>query len=103
MPITAGLAHRDPRVMSAIPIRAGADGMAASFCNSAGCGYLQASERLIQRRLAVIGEEPAAMAPDIQSGAKKPRGRPPAKSWQALKQSPPQAGCWIDASVPGLL
>ena len=56
--------------------RAGANGVAVSFCDPTERGYLHAIERLIQRRLVVIGDEPAEMASDIQSKAKKPRGGP---------------------------
>ena len=66
--------------------RAGAGGIAFSFCDPAERGYLRDIERLIRRRLTVIGDEPAAMAPNGapngasdaasngRSKAKKPRG-----------------------------
>jgi ATP-dependent RNA helicase RhlE len=57
--------------------RAGAGGVAFSFCDPAERGYLRDIERLIQRRLTVIGEEPVGAAPDTKGKAKKPRG----KSW----------------------
>jgi ATP-dependent RNA helicase RhlE len=42
--------------------RAGADGAALSFCDPAERAYLRDIERLIRRRLTVIGETPAASA-----------------------------------------
>ena len=60
--------------------RAGAGGVAFSFCDPAERGYLRDIERLIRRRLTVIGEEPAPAAPNAapngQSKAKTPRGEP---------------------------
>jgi ATP-dependent RNA helicase RhlE len=54
--------------------RAGADGAALSFCASTERGYLRDIERLIRRRLTVIGEEPAAPAHDGRGNVQKPRG-----------------------------
>ncbi|MCH8924831.1 MAG: DEAD/DEAH box helicase, partial [Proteobacteria bacterium] len=56
--------------------RAGAGGVAFSFCDPTERGYLRDIERLIQRRLTVIGEGPAVAAPDDWGKAKKPRGEP---------------------------
>ena len=60
--------------------RAGAGGVAFSFCDPAERGYLRDIERLIRRRLTVIGEEPAPAAsnaaPNGRSKAKTPRGEP---------------------------
>ncbi len=56
--------------------RAGADGVALSFCDPSERAYLRDIERLIQRRLTVIGEAPAADAPDGRGNAKKSRGGP---------------------------
>jgi ATP-dependent RNA helicase RhlE len=44
--------------------RAGARGEAFSFCDPTERGYLKDIERLIQRRLTVIGDEPAVSASD---------------------------------------
>ncbi|MCH6588516.1 MAG: DEAD/DEAH box helicase [Proteobacteria bacterium] len=49
--------------------RAGAGGIAFSFCDPAERGYLRDIERLIRRRLTVIGEEPAPLAPNAASDA----------------------------------
>ena len=61
--------------------RAGAGGIAFSFCDPAERGYLRDIERLIQRRLTVIGKEPASpvapnAAPNGRGKAKTPRGEP---------------------------
>jgi ATP-dependent RNA helicase RhlE len=60
--------------------RAGAGGIAFSFCDPAERGYLRDIERLIRRRLTVIGKEPAPMvlhaAPNGRGKAKTPRGEP---------------------------
>ena len=56
--------------------RAGASGVAFSFCDPAEHGYLRDIERLIRHRLAVIGEEPAVAPPDDRGNAKKPRDAP---------------------------
>ncbi len=60
--------------------RAGAAGVAFSFCDPEERGYLRDIERLIQRRRSVIGAEPVAAAPSAERRkAGKPRGetRPP--------------------------
>ncbi len=66
--------------------RAGAGGIAVSFCDPAERGYLRDIERLIRRRLTVIGEEPAAPPPDKtgtgKGKGKKSRGAPWHKSGQ---------------------
>jgi ATP-dependent RNA helicase RhlE len=46
--------------------RAGAGGVAVSFCDPSELDYLRDIERLIPRRLTVVGEEPAFAAPDPQ-------------------------------------
>ena len=51
--------------------RAGAGGIALSFCDPSEREYLRDIERLIKRRLTVIGEEPA-MAPRQARGRAKP-------------------------------
>ncbi len=56
--------------------RAGAGGVAFSFCDPAERGYLRDIERLIRHRLAVIGEAPAVAPPDGRGKAKKSRGEP---------------------------
>ncbi|MCH9020334.1 MAG: DEAD/DEAH box helicase [Proteobacteria bacterium] len=56
--------------------RAGAGGAAFSFCDPSERGYLRDIERLIQRRLTVIGEAPAVAASDDLGKAKTPRGEP---------------------------
>ena len=56
--------------------RAGAGGVAFSFCDPAERAYLRDIERLIQQRLTVIGDEPAAPAPGRQGKTKKSRGQP---------------------------
>ncbi|MCZ6847067.1 MAG: ATP-dependent helicase, partial [Alphaproteobacteria bacterium] len=61
--------------------RAGAGGIALSFCDPTERGYLRDIERLIRRRLTVIGDAPAAAAPDAFSKAKKSGGKPGGKSW----------------------
>lgn len=59
--------------------RAGAKGIALSFCEPAERSYLRGIERLIQRRLTVIGEEPTGPIPaPIGNGrnrANKPFGK----------------------------
>ena len=55
--------------------RAGADGAAVSFCDSTERGYLRDIERLIRRRLTVIGEEPSAPAHDERGKAQKHRSQ----------------------------
>ncbi len=56
--------------------RAGAGGVAIAFCDPAERGYLRDIERLIRRRLTVIGEQPAVASPDGRGKAKTPRGEP---------------------------
>jgi ATP-dependent RNA helicase RhlE len=59
--------------------RAGAGGVAISFCDPTERAYLSDIERLIRRRLTVIGEEPAAVLPAVANGwgkAKKARSEP---------------------------
>jgi ATP-dependent RNA helicase RhlE len=56
--------------------RAGAGGVALSFCDATERGYLRDIERLIQRRLTVIGQTPAAAAPGGHGKARKPHGKP---------------------------
>ena len=62
--------------------RAGAGGMAVSLCDPAERSYLRDIERLIRRRLTVIGAEPAAAAPDGRGTAEKPRREP----WRKRRQ-----------------
>ncbi len=63
--------------------RAGAGGVALSFCDPAERGYLRDIERLIKRQLTVIGDVPAVAASDGRDKAKKPRGKP----WQKRGRS----------------
>jgi ATP-dependent RNA helicase RhlE len=57
--------------------RAGAGGAALSFCDPAERGYLRDIERLIRRRLTVIGDEPAmAAVPKAEAKAKTLRDQP---------------------------
>ena len=56
--------------------RAGAGGIAIAFCDPTERGYLRDIERLIKQRLTVIGDEPAAGAPDVRG---KPRSKNGAK------------------------
>jgi ATP-dependent RNA helicase RhlE len=56
--------------------RAGAGGVALSFCDPTERGYLRGIERLIRRQLTVIGEVPAVVAADGWDKAKRPRGEP---------------------------
>ena len=56
--------------------RAGAGGVAFSFCDSTERGYLRDIERLIRHRLTVVGEEPAFVAPGRSGNTKPPRGEP---------------------------
>ena len=66
--------------------RAGAGGIALSFCDASERAYLRDIEQLIRRRLTVIGDAPAVAAPpDARGKAKKPRGEP----WH--RRSRPQA------------
>ncbi len=65
--------------------RAGAGGVAISFCDPAEREHLRGIERLIKRPLTVIGDDPAATAPEGKgkSKAKKSRGKP----WHKRRQS----------------
>jgi ATP-dependent RNA helicase RhlE len=63
-----GYVHRIGRTA-----RAGAGGVAISFCDPTERGYLRDIERLIRRQLTVIGEEPAVAAPNGWGTAKKYR------------------------------
>jgi ATP-dependent RNA helicase RhlE len=56
--------------------RAGAGGVALSFCDPTERGYLRGIERLIRRQLTVIWEAPAVVAADGWDKAKRPRGEP---------------------------
>ncbi len=56
--------------------RAGAGGVALSFCDPTERGYLRGIERLIRRQLTVIGDVPAVVAADGWDKAKRPRGEP---------------------------
>lgn len=58
--------------------RAGAEGVAYSFCDPTERAYLRDIERLIDRRLTVIGEEPVMGA--HKGGAPKGQGNKPKKS-----------------------
>ena len=53
--------------------RMGARGIALSFCDPAERDYLRGIERLVRRRLTVIGEEPAMTPPERRAKAKQPR------------------------------
>ncbi len=61
--------------------RAGAGGIALSFCDPTERGYLRDIERLIRRRLTVIGDAPAAAAPDAFNKSKKSSGKSGGKPW----------------------
>jgi ATP-dependent RNA helicase RhlE len=63
--------------------RAGADGAAVSFCDSTERGYLRDIERLIKRRLTVIGDEPPAPAHDTRGKSQKHRSQ----HWQKRGRS----------------
>ncbi|MCH8188140.1 MAG: DEAD/DEAH box helicase [Proteobacteria bacterium] len=54
--------------------RAGAGGTAVSFCDPSERAYLRDIERLIRRRLTVIGEEPTGPVPEVKARSKKSRG-----------------------------
>ena len=54
--------------------RAGADGIALSFCDRAERGYLRDIERLLKQRLTVIGDAPAA--DDLDRPGKTKKARP---------------------------
>ncbi len=86
-----GYVHRIGRTA-----RAGAGGVALSFCDPTERGYLRDIERLIRRRLTVIGEEPTLVAPDGWGHAKKPRGKPwhkrgRSRATVAISNNPPTA------------
>ena len=53
--------------------RAGADGIAISFCEASERPYLAASEKLIKRRIAVVGSAPEVLPVDDRSAS---RGKP---------------------------
>ena len=65
--------------------RAGASGVALSFCDSTERDHLRSIERLIRRQLTVIGEQPPAAAPVGWGSSKRPRGA----SWH--KRGQPRA------------
>ncbi len=56
--------------------RAGAGGVAFSFCDPSERGYLRDIERLIRHRLTVIGEEPTGAAPEGRGEARTSRDEP---------------------------
>jgi len=60
--------------------RAGNGGAAISFCDASERAYLRDIERLIRRRIDVVGDEPAMPARDQRGAAAQPRGRPPHKT-----------------------
>jgi ATP-dependent RNA helicase RhlE len=60
--------------------RAGAAGVALSFCDTAERGYLRDIERLIQHKLTVIGEEPVGPQPSTRGKPRKPQGEANRKS-----------------------
>jgi len=64
--------------------RAGAGGVAFSFCDSAEREYLRDIERLIGAKLTVIGDEPPAPAPGGRGKGKQSRGEP----WQKRNNRP---------------
>ena len=59
--------------------RAGADGVALSFCDRAERSYLRDIERLLKRQLTVIGEQPRASLTGRPDKAKKVNGQVPRK------------------------
>ncbi len=65
--------------------RAGAGGVAFSFCDPTERDYLRDIERLIRRQLTVIGAEPAAVASDRWGKTKKPRRQPFAQTRPAQR------------------
>ena len=56
--------------------RAGAGGAALSFCDPDERGYLRDIEKLIKRRLTVVGEEPVMDIADSRAAPKPSRGQP---------------------------
>jgi ATP-dependent RNA helicase RhlE len=58
--------------------RAGAEGIAISFCAPDERGYLRDIERLVKRKLTVVGEEPATVS----------HGKPPAPVRDYAKKTP---------------
>jgi ATP-dependent RNA helicase RhlE len=83
--------------------RAGAGGVAASFCDPSERSYLRDIERLIRLRLTVIGEGPAVAAPaTVESNGrgkvKKPHGEHRGKPWH--KRSRPRATGAIAGDPP---
>ena len=56
--------------------RAGAAGVALSFCDQAERGYLRDIERLIQRPLTVVGEGPSVASPEGRGRPGNARGTP---------------------------
>ena len=64
--------------------RAGARGIAVSFCDPAERAYLRDIERLIGAKLTVIGDEPPAPPPSGRGKGKKSRGEP----WQKRNNRP---------------
>jgi ATP-dependent RNA helicase RhlE len=56
--------------------RAGAEGIAFSFCDPSERAYLRDIERLIGQRLTVIGDEPTGPVQKAQGKPKKSRGKP---------------------------
>jgi ATP-dependent RNA helicase RhlE len=61
--------------------RAGNGGIALSFCDPSERGYLRDIERLIKRRLTVIGDAPVASVPAPFNKSKKSAGKPGGKPW----------------------
>jgi len=80
--------------------RAGAAGVAFSFCDPAERGYLRDIERLIHHRLTVIGEEPAMPPPNGKDKSKKFGGRPGGKSG-SKSGSKPGGKPWNKGARPG--
>ena len=56
--------------------RAGAGGAALSFCDPSERGYLRDIERLIKRRLTVVGEEPVVAITEARAAPKPSHGEP---------------------------
>ena len=78
--------------------RAGAGGIALSFCDASERGYLRDIEQLIRSRLTVIGAAPATAVPGGRGKAKKPRGERPGHSWH--KRGRPRAAAAIASESP---